>query len=143
MGTIPVSNKEHLQAWDSILLGERLRVMSCSDKLAKYNVTGVQGALLSHLMDTVYMDSIIIGGYYHKKHMERAMYARIEKGCEQPLLPKGFRINKPVLSSITNNAQRQTSKPSNRSLLWSLELSDEFEIINCSQGKKVDGLCSL
>lgn len=77
MGTIPVTNKEKLQTWDGIMLGERLRVMSCSDKLCKYNMTGVQGALLSHFIEPVYLDSLIVGGHYHRKHLERALYQRI------------------------------------------------------------------
>ena len=77
MGTVPVTNYPNIQTWDGILLGERLMVMSCSDKLCKLNVTGVQGALLSHFIETVYFDSIIIGSVYHKNNLARALYGRI------------------------------------------------------------------
>lgn len=78
-GTIPVGNEIKLQAWDAILSGDRLKVMSCSDKLCKLNVTGVQGALLSHFIDTVYFQSIIIGSFYHNDHLSRALFGRIEE----------------------------------------------------------------
>ena len=78
-GTVPVNNVVTLQTWDGVLIGERLKVMSCSDKLCKYNVVGVQGALLSHFIEAVYFDSVIIGGYYRKNHLERALYERISK----------------------------------------------------------------
>ena len=78
-GTVPVNNLVTLQTWDGILIGERLKIMSCSDKLCKYNVVGVQGSLLSNIMETVYLDSVIIGGYYHKNHLSRALYDRISK----------------------------------------------------------------
>lgn len=45
------------------LVGERTLSMSCSDKLAKWSVMGVQGALLMYVFaEPWYIDSMIIGG---------------------------------------------------------------------------------
>jgi double stranded RNA-specific editase B len=79
MGTIPIGNELNIQTWDGILQGERLRIMSCSDKLCKASVVGVQGALLSHFLEKpIYLDSIIIGSFYHNDHLSRALYGRLE-----------------------------------------------------------------
>ena len=71
IGTIPVGGNFKLQTWDAILTGDRLKVMSCSDKLCKLNVVGVQGALLSHFIETIYFESVIIGSFYHYDHLSR------------------------------------------------------------------------
>ncbi|KMZ67381.1 hypothetical protein ZOSMA_26G01310 [Zostera marina] len=56
--------------------------VSCSDKISRWNVVGVQGALLSHILLPVYLDSITIGKYSSgnsicNNHLKRVLYNRI------------------------------------------------------------------
>lgn len=67
-----------IQTWDGILHSERLLTMSCSDKLARWNVTGIQGSLLTHIINPIYLSTIIVGDCYHRVHLKRALIGRIE-----------------------------------------------------------------
>ncbi|XP_044617296.1 tRNA-specific adenosine deaminase 1 isoform X6 [Equus asinus] len=71
--------------------GDRTSSMSCSDKLARWNVLGCQGALLMHFLEEpIYLSAVVIGKCpYSQEAMQRALTGR----CHNiSALPKGFAV---------------------------------------------------
>ncbi|KAM6893533.1 double-stranded RNA-specific editase 1-like [Xenentodon cancila] len=130
-GTIPVRSSSTIQTWDGVLQGERLLTMSCSDKIARWNVVGFQGSLMSYFTEPVYLSSIILGSLYHADHLSRAMYQRIS---DMELLPQSFSLNRPLLSGISNAEARQPGKAPNFSGNWTVG-DQSLEVINATTGK--------
>ncbi|XP_025282652.1 tRNA-specific adenosine deaminase 1 isoform X4 [Canis lupus dingo] len=71
--------------------GDRTCSMSCSDKLARWNVLGCQGALLMHLLEKpIYLSAVVIGRCpYSQEAMQRALTGRCQNVSA---LPKGFGV---------------------------------------------------
>ncbi|XP_056680447.1 tRNA-specific adenosine deaminase 1 isoform X2 [Monodelphis domestica] len=71
--------------------GDRTCSMSCSDKLARWNVLGCQGALLMHFLEEpVYLAALVIGKCpYSPEAMKRAVIDRCQHVSS---LPRGFQV---------------------------------------------------
>lgn len=94
------------------------------------------GALLSLLVEPVYWSSIVIGSLYHRDHMTRAVFGRMR--LEQCSLPLGYRVNKPMLTSITQPETRLQKKAPSYAVSW-LVNSAQAEVISTSTGKQFSG----
>ena len=84
--------------------GDRTLSLSCSDKMARWNLMGIQGCMLYSLLDApIYLHSFIIadGTPYNYVSMERALYKRFED-VEKLLVKPTFKLNKPQIL-IANN----------------------------------------
>ena len=67
VGTSPISTGEG-------------NVMTCSDKIARWNALGIQGSLISSLIPIpLYLSSVIVGRKYSEAHCKRALCCRIAK----------------------------------------------------------------
>ncbi|XP_072492626.1 tRNA-specific adenosine deaminase 1 isoform X2 [Notamacropus eugenii] len=71
--------------------GDQTCSMSCSDKLARWNVLGCQGALLMHFLEEpIYLAALVIGKCpYSPEAMKRAVIDRCQHVTS---LPRGFQV---------------------------------------------------
>ena len=123
-----------IQTWDGIIGGERLYTMSCSDKIARWNILGIQGSLLSLYVDPIYFKSIIVGAMYHEHHLTRALYTRISGILN---LPESYIPNLPLLHGVSDPPARVANKSPTQSVNWSWGDRD-VEVVNSRTGKLSD-----
>ncbi|XP_045469419.1 double-stranded RNA-specific editase Adar isoform X1 [Harmonia axyridis] len=135
-GTIPVKSHSPVQTWDGVLQGERLLTMSCSDKICKWNVLGIQGSLLSNLIQPIYFKSVVLGSLLHETHLYRAIYGRIENTLQG--LPPPFMLNRPPAYLITSTEVRYPTKAPSFAVIW-VYGDAKVEIVNTENGKLEGG----
>ena len=138
-GTIPIlSSDEAFLTWDGVLAGQRLRTMSCSDKICRSNVLGVQGSLLSLFIYPIYYSSVIVGRLYSFSHLSRALYGRVDNDSFSSLLPSNYKVNKPLLLPVSVSEPRSITKASNYCFNWTYGDSCP-EVTRTTDGKVTDG----
>ncbi|XP_029927808.1 double-stranded RNA-specific adenosine deaminase [Myripristis murdjan] len=140
-GTIPVESSAIVPTWDGIQHGERLRTMSCSDKILRWNVLGLQGALLTHFLHPIYLKSITLGYLYSHGHLTRAVCCRLARDGDafaQSLSPP-FTLNHPEVGRVSvYDSTRHTGKTKESSVNWSYPDQLSVEVLDGTKGK-LDG----
>lgn len=89
--------------------------MSCSDKLARWNVLGIQGALLSLYLEPIYFKSMVVGSLFSEQHLTRAVYNRVSGMSE---LTEPYVVSLPLLCGVSTPLSRTATKSPTISLNW-------------------------
>ena len=138
-GAVRIPEQEHTFKELKSSSSARLYKMCCSDKIARWNVIGVQGALLSLYIEPVYFTSITIGSQFNDWHLRRAVYIRVStiKGLQYP-----YQVKNPTLHKVTPPYSTEKIKSHKMSLNWCLDQTmvavgasvSSRELIQCNHG---------
>lgn len=116
--------------------------MSCSDKLCKWNLVGLQGALISHfLTQPIFIDTFVICGDCDHDSAQRAIFGRIDHLKIRDLDSK-FKLNRPktvcIQKNLLNLYKNNNFKPCCTAISWSKLNSSKnnFEFNAIAKGGK-------
>ncbi|ROT72221.1 double-stranded RNA-specific adenosine deaminase, partial [Penaeus vannamei] len=113
----------------------RTKIESGEDKIARWNIVGLQGALAAHFLDPVYLESIVIGSLFSASHMYRAVCGRIEQTIQG--LPPPYRLNQPRMNQGSSTESRQPQKAPTISVNWDCgKKESQLEVLNAMTGRQ-------
>lgn len=101
--------------------GVRTLSVSCSDKLSRWNILGIQGALLDSLLDKpIYLDSYTFSGEVCKSSVQRAIWGR---WSQKNFKSERFQCKERTVNICSDNihfeySQTDDKVPSPTSIVW-------------------------
>uniref|UniRef100_A0A3B3SF82 Adenosine deaminase RNA specific B2 (inactive) n=1 Tax=Paramormyrops kingsleyae TaxID=1676925 RepID=A0A3B3SF82_9TELE len=117
-GTLPVRCSADTQTWDGASW--------------EWNVLGLQGSLLTHFVEPIYLHSLTVGSLRHPGHFSRTVARRLE---HVDTLPPSYRRNQLLLSGLSRDDSRQPGKSPCFSVNWTVG-DGQLEVVNAATGKR-------
>ncbi|KAG0022861.1 tRNA-specific adenosine deaminase 1 [Podila clonocystis] len=68
--------------------------MSCSDKIARWNILGLTSALVAPFLAPIYLSSVIIKELFDADALERALFKRLEAGCKEIKSEDSYKLHR-------------------------------------------------
>jgi len=75
--------------------------MSCSDKIAAWNVHGIQGALGSYILHPIYIDDVVVGGVLPND--DSLLRQMVQDDCQRALWGRVANV------SVTENTRNDSN----------------------------------
>ncbi|XP_035998790.1 adenosine deaminase domain-containing protein 2 [Fundulus heteroclitus] len=123
------------------LWGAKVCCVSGSDKLHSWTITGVQGALLSHFVQPLYITTMVVGGQIFQE-VSDITSSRLGDGWEG-VLPPFYKKQDIIFLSGDYVGPAATSQTyDNLSINWCLG-DEDIEVLDSSKGVIVEGSPSV